>query len=100
MRYVSFAEVPCTVAYASPSCAPGTRPIAGQQVSIYKPNSCWNQLLTVGGSHLRLKEYNVDTTDDQSLDLLLVHKVTKEDVKMESPAYMKTTHSPQPQTLA
>ena len=66
---------------------------AGQQVNIHKPNTCWNQLLTVGGSHLRLKDFNVDTTDDQSLDLLLVHKVTKEDIKMESPADMKTTHT-------
>jgi hypothetical protein len=66
---------------------------AGQQISIHKPSTCWNQLITVGGSHLRLKDFNIDTADDQSLDLLLVHKVTKEDVKMESPADIKTTHT-------
>jgi hypothetical protein len=42
---------------------------------------------------LRLKEYNVDTTDDQSLDLLLIHKATKEDIKMETPSGIKTTHT-------
>jgi hypothetical protein len=65
----------------------------GQQVRNIKPDTCWNQLLSIGGSQLRLKEYNIDTTDDQSLDLLLVHKATKEDIKMETPSDIKTTHT-------
>jgi len=65
----------------------------GQRITITKPDTCWNQLLTIGGVHLRLKEYVVDTSGDNSLDLLLVHKATKDSVKMETLTDMKTTHT-------
>jgi len=65
----------------------------GQRININKPDTCWNQLLTIGGAHLRLKEYVVDTSGDDSLDLLLVHKATKDSVKMETPSDTKTTHT-------
>jgi hypothetical protein len=35
----------------------------------------------------------VDTSGDDSLDLLLVHKATKDSVKMETPSDTKTTHT-------
>jgi hypothetical protein len=47
----------------------------------------------IGGVHLMLKEYVVDTSGDDSLDLLLVHKATKDSVKMETPSDTKTTHT-------
>jgi len=64
-----------------------------KQIAINKPHFCWNQLLTIGGVHLRLKEYTVDTSGDESLDLLLVHKASKDNSKIETPSDLKTTHN-------
>jgi hypothetical protein len=65
---------------------------AGQQVDIQPDDNCVNEAIHIGRQMLRLQEFEIDTTGDKAVDVLLTRKTSQSEVGVETMTAMKDAH--------
>jgi hypothetical protein len=66
---------------------------AGQTLQLIPTDSCSNEAIYIGITHLRLQEFNVDSTGEKEVDTLLIRKTTDPETGVEDLAAMRAAHS-------
>jgi hypothetical protein len=65
----------------------------GQQISIPSPTICLNRAVQIGGLSLRIRTFNVDTSRDKAVDVLLLRKdMDNKAIHVEDLAASRTSH--------
>jgi hypothetical protein len=65
----------------------------GQTLQLTPSDSCTNEAVYIGKAHLRLQEFNIDSTGEKEVDTLLLRKTADPDTGVENLAAMKAAHA-------
>jgi hypothetical protein len=65
---------------------------AGQQIDLHPDDNCVNEAIHIGRQMLCLQEFEIDTTGDTAMDVLLTRKTGQRKVGVETMVAMKDAH--------
>jgi hypothetical protein len=66
---------------------------AGQTLQLTLSDSCSNEAIYIDKTHLRLQEFNIDSSGEKEMDTLLFWKTTDPETAVEDLAAMRAAHS-------